>query len=84
MGKVLRVVGPDIRRDRKLGHEDAGADFGNEFFECVSLVAEALPEFAVETMRSAAPMQISCSLVAANASSAGMVSVPVNDDSGGI
>lgn len=49
--EVLCMIGAGcFFRDAKLGTEESGTDFGDEFFGGISGVTEAFPELTVEAM----------------------------------
>ena len=55
---VAGVIGMRLDGDAEARAQEGGPDLGAGFLEAIGVVAEALAELAVETMRCAGPMDV--------------------------
>ena len=58
MRDIAGMIGARRHRDAKLGAEERSAQFGDEFFDGISVIAKAFAKFAIATSLRTRPMQI--------------------------
>jgi hypothetical protein len=47
--EILRVIRALVSADAKIGTEERGSEFGDQFLDRIRMIAEALPELPVAT-----------------------------------